>query len=525
MTSFLIALRELLAQLSEGHPAEALHDHWARLLDAMVGAYRADASTLMVMTETGLRPVAILGLHDEVRGRHFTLQAHPRLAAIAAHPGVCRFPPDSDLPDPFDGLLDEDLNQVHDCLGVALRDGPRLTGLLTLDALEPGRLEHIDERELLATASLLGTCVRLATQLSVTRSRLSEALDQDRPPQAALHWSSPAMRRLDEALALVAPTDMNVLLYGETGVGKERVVRALHNRSSRHQGPLVQVNCAALPEHLIESELFGHRRGAFSGAVRDHRGHFAMADGGTLMLDEIGELPLALQPKLLRVLQEGDIQPLGSEYPQRIDVRIVAVTNRDLAAEVAAGRFREDLYHRLSVFPLSVPPLRERGEDIPLLAGRFLEDNRIRLGLANLRLAEDAEMALLAWHWPGNVRELEHTLGRAALRALGDYLGETSVTGDSRRRAVVRIARRHLELPQKTSAELSGEVSPAPAIPTAATQSPGEWATLRQATEAFQRRHIHQALAAHGGNWAATARELEMDSGNLHRLARRLGLK
>ena len=527
MTRFLEALRDLLARLGEGQPMEPLHDHWGNLLEALVGTYPVDASALLVVGDEGLQPVAVLGLGDEVYGRHFSLSAHPRLAAIAAHPGVCRFAPDSQLPDPFDGLIDEELTHVHDCLGVALRDGDRLTGLLTLDALETGRLEQLDERELLATASLLGTCLRLATQLRATRSRLSEALDVERQPQAPLHWNSPAMRRLDDAIGLVAPTDMNVLLMGETGVGKERVVRALHQRSSRHQGPLVQVNCATLPEHLIESELFGHRRGAFSGAIRDHRGHFAMADGGTLMLDEIGELPLALQPKLLRVLQEGEIQPLGSERPQQVDVRIIAVTNRELAAEVAAGHFRDDLFHRLSAFPLQVPPLRERREDIMLLAGCFLEENRIRLGVANLRLAEDAEEVLLAWHWPGNVRELEHTLGRAALRALGDNLNDPANT--NRRDAVLRITGRHLELPRsdtRRAAELASlaassvnDTQPEPAT------DQDIWSGLREATDAFQKRHIRQALAAHHGNWAATARALGVDSGNLHRLARRLGLK
>lgn len=525
MTNFLKTLRDLLARLSEGQPTEVLHAHWARLLESLVGTYPADASTLMVATEDGLQPVAVLGLPEDVCGRQFALAAHPRLAAIAAHPGVCRFPPDSPLPDPFDGLIDEDLSHVHDCLGVALRDGEKLIGLLTLDALEAGRLAALDEKELLAAAGLLGTCLRLANQLSATRSRLSEVLDIERKPSVLLNWHSPAMRRLNDAIALVAPTDMSVLLHGETGVGKERVVRQLHSRSTRHQGMLVQVNCAALPEHLIESELFGHRRGAFSGAIKDHRGHFAMADGGTLMLDEIGELPLTLQPKLLRVLQEGEIQPLGSERPQRVDVRIIAVTNRDLAVEVAAGRFREDLYHRLSAFPLQVPALRERREDIPLLAGSFLEENRIRLGLANLRLSDDAELALVAWHWPGNVRELEHTLSRAALRALGDALGNHASQGGQRQRLTVRITRQHLDLPNKVQGSVEQSAHAPQPTDTQRSPSPGEWSTLREATDDFQRRHISQALTSHDNNWAATARALGLDSGNLHRLGKRLGLK
>ncbi|RKR07428.1 anaerobic nitric oxide reductase transcription regulator [Kushneria sinocarnis] len=524
MTRFLSTLRDLLARLSAGQAAESLPAQWSQLLEALVGSYPADASTLMMATDEGLQPVAVLGLDDEVRGRHFALQAHPRLAAIAAHPDVCRFPQDCELPDPFDGLLDEALTHVHDCLGVALRDGDRLIGMLTLDALEPGRLAAIDDDELLAAAGLLGTCLRLAWQLSDTRSRLNEALAPETPlPGRTPQWHSPAMRRLEESLALVAPTDMSVLLHGETGVGKELITRRLHELSTRSHAPLVRVNCATLPEALVESELFGHRRGAFSGAVRDHRGHFAMADGGTLMLDEIGELQLALQPKLLRVLQEGEIQPLGSEKSVQVDVRVVAVTNRELHAEVAAGRFREDLYHRLGVFPLEIPALRERREDIILLAGSFLEDNRVRLGVANLRLDEAAEGALLAWHWPGNVRELEHTLARAALRALGEQGPQEA---EARRQSIVRIRAEHLELPVRDATEPAATTaSAAEAVPRPGAATEASWRSLREAVDAFQRSHIARALAAHDHNWAATARALQLDSGNLHRLAHRLGLK
>ncbi|MFC0337524.1 anaerobic nitric oxide reductase transcription regulator [Kushneria avicenniae] len=520
MTIFSRALRELLAALSDGRQMEALHEQWSQLLAALVRNYPADACTLMVSVEGGLQPVAVLGMGSEVCGRRFQLEAHPRLAAIAAHPQVCRFPRDCPLPDPFDGLLDADLTHVHDCMGVALRDGERLLGMLTLDALMPDQMAGIDDDELMATAELLATCLRLTGQLAETRSRLNQALSTvESAPLPAPGWHSPAMARLFESMALVAPTDLSVLLHGETGVGKERLMRYLHERSRRCNGPLVKVNCATLPESLIESALFGHRRGAFSGASCDHRGHFAMADGGTLMLDEIGELPLSQQPRLLRVLQEGEIQPLGSDQPVKVDVRLIAVTNRDLAEEVAAGRFREDLYHRLSVFPLRIPPLRERREDILLLAGHFLEDNRVRLGLANLRLDISAEQALLAWHWPGNVRELEHTLSRAALRAMGDARPE------SRRSAVVRIVGTHLDLSIEAATGSAGPAENRLSTPAQAQPAVDNTLSLREATDTFQRYHIEQVLAAHDHNWAASARALGIDSANLHRLGRRLGLK
>jgi len=512
MVTFLNSLRDVLAGLDGD--AKGLNEAWTRLLTALLRGTPADASTLMVADGDALRPVAALGLPDGIRGRRFALAEHPRLAAIAEHPGVCRFAADSDLPDPFDGLLDDSMSHVHDCLGVALRDGQRLVGLVTLDAVTPGSFGALDDTELLAAANLLGTCLRLAERLSQTRSQLSEVLVDSRRRAPIEHWNSVAMRRLMASVALVAPTDMSVLVHGETGVGKEAVARALHRASPRANGALVEVNCAALPESLIESALFGHRRGAFSGAVADHRGHFAMADGGTLVLDEIGEMPLALQPKLLRVLQDGEVQALGSERPTRVDVRIVAVTNRDLAAEVAAGRFREDLYHRLGAFLLRVPPLRDRPEDIPLLVGHFLEQTRRRLGVANLRLARGAEVALSQWPWPGNARELEHVISRGALLALGEH------AGTSPRRLILNLRHDHLQLAPVVAPD--SQVSALPARP--GGDSGADDGGLREATDAFQREHIQRALDREG-SWAGAARALDLDPANLHRLAKRLGLK
>jgi anaerobic nitric oxide reductase transcription regulator len=289
------------------------------------------------------------------------------------------------------------------------------------------------------------------------------------------------------------------------------VAQALHAASPRASRPLISLNCAALPETLVESELFGHVRGAFSGAVADRRGKFELADGGTLFLDEVGELSLAVQAKLLRVLQNGQLQRLGSDREHKVDVRVIAATNRDLAAEVRAGRYRTDFYHRLSVYPLVVPPLRERGHDVLLLAGYFLEQNRSRLGLGSLRLDAGAQAALLAHGWPGNVRELEHLIGRSALKAL---------TGLAKRPRIVSLTPEHLDL---TGAP--GINTAAPEGQTEATPAPGSQTDLRNSTEAHQRRRIEASLARHRNNWASAARELGLHRANLVRLARRLGLR
>jgi DNA-binding NtrC family response regulator len=228
---------------------------------------------------------------------------------------------------------------------------------------------------------------------------------------------SEVLRAVLQQIELVADTDATVLITGESGTGKELVARAIHERSNRRKGPLVRVNCACIPESLFESELFGYVRGAFTGALTDRSGRFEAAQGGTLMLDEIGEVPLAMQPKLLRVLQEKEFERVGETRPRKIDVRIVAATNRDLAAEVEAGRFRADLFYRLNVFPIENPPLRDRREDIPLLAEHFIKESARRLRREAPRLSEGVLQQLVARDWPGNIRELENVIERAIILA------------------------------------------------------------------------------------------------------------
>jgi transcriptional regulator with GAF, ATPase, and Fis domain len=233
---------------------------------------------------------------------------------------------------------------------------------------------------------------------------------------------SPALEAVVRQIDLVSPTESTVLILGESGTGKELVAREIHRRSKRAKGALIKVNCAAVPRELYESEFFGHAKGAFTGAVRDRVGRFELAEHGTLFLDEIGEIPLELQAKLLRVLQEGELERVGEERTRKVNVRLVAATNRDLRAEAEAGRFRLDLYYRLSVFPVEVPPLRKRKEDIPLLADHFLLVSARKAGKSKPPLTLASAQRLQQYDWPGNVRELQHVIERAVITSTGNKL-------------------------------------------------------------------------------------------------------
>jgi len=298
----------------------------------------------------------------------------------------------------------------------------RVVGVLSADKAAR-QVENLD-RELAmlsSIAELIAKSVHIRA-LEEDNRRLRHMLGRSTVPSSEIIGHSKVMQEVFGLIAQVADSNATVLINGETGTGKELVARAIHNRSPRHKGPLIQVNCAAMPDTLIESELFGHEKGAFTGALHQRRGRFEEAHGGTIFLDEVGELSAAAQAKLLRVIQEKKFQPLGGSRVVSVDVRIIAATNRNLEQDVAAGHFRADLFYRLNVFPLYLPPLRERGSDIILLADHFVLKYNKEMGKSIKRISNDVLEAFLSHSWPGNVRELENCIERAVLLATGNSI-------------------------------------------------------------------------------------------------------
>jgi len=500
------SLLELTSALAGAPTADAPLGDFVVQVARTVGA---DAVTLLRLMDEVLYPVASHGLTADCMGRSFPVAEHPRLetALRSGEPFACT---DHETPDPFDGLLEGDPGArlpVHACVVCPLVVGGRSLGALTLDALDPAAFADLDQ----ASLSLVTSLASMALETHDLRQSLTRC--SERPPTlfesaadsplspGRLYGDGPAMQRVRAEIELVARSNFTVLVTGETGVGKELVCRGLHRKSKCADGPLVYVNCAALPIQLAESELFGHVRGAFTGAEVDRQGKFELAQGGTLFLDEICELPLLVQPKLLRALQSGDIQRVGSDEPHEVSVRVLAATNRQVEKEVEAGRFRADLYHRLTEYRIFVPPLRERREDIPLLMGLFAERHQRRLGLGPVRFTDSARELLGSLEWKGNVRELDHLLGQAILRS--------SARSEARAPVVVDASDCRSGTP----------------ITVEDASSPASFRPLREAVEEFKRDQIRRAVSAHDGNWAAAARALGMHRSNLHHLADRLGLR
>lgn len=346
-------------------------------------------------------------------------------------------------------------------------------------------------------------------RLAVESRRLQREVQQlrrevaDRYGFEGLVGATSAMHEVYEQVSAVADSSTLVLITGETGTGKELIAHAIHYRSRRSRSPMVVVNCGALPENLLESELFGHEKGAFTGAVRTHQGKFEQADGGTLFLDEIGEIPPAVQVRLLRVLEGGSFTRVGGERPIKVDVRVVTATNRDLLSEVKLGSFRADLFYRINVFPLRLPPLRERSDDVPLLAEHFLAKFAERHGRPAPTLGADAVATLKRYGWPGNVRELEHLMERTLLLSGGGEI-------------------RAIRLPEETPV--------ATAVPTAAPTHQGlslddiDAGGIPSLLDRLERQLIIDALESEGGVQARAARRLGISRSNLNYRIGRLGI-
>jgi len=384
------------------------------------------------------------------------------------------------------GMLSAPLVGQRGPLGILQAVNKRGAGAFTDDDLE----------FLAALAGSVGVAIenaQLWSQVNAAAERLRAqvgVLRRDRArhdPAHGMVGGAPSMIEVFRLVQSAATSPIPVLVEGETGTGKELVARSIHNAGPRADEPFVAVNCAALPEHLLESELFGHRRGSFTGATSDQIGLFEAASGGTIFLDEIGELPLPMQAKLLRVLEESEVLPVGERRPRKIDVRVVTATNRDLSEEIAARRFRDDLFYRIAAFPIRLPPLRERPEDVPLLVERFLADAATRHAKAIPGLDPKALERLLGHDWPGNVRELKNELARAvALASDGEKIGLGHLSA--------RLA--------------SGSRPTAPPAVAGAALPDDASVDLRKARDAFEASYIARVLKQHDGNVTHAARAL-----------------
>ncbi|MGB3210520.1 MAG: nitric oxide reductase transcriptional regulator NorR [Desulforhopalus sp.] len=495
-------------------------DRYDRLLGALRRAIPYDAATLLRVEKNKLIPLASRGLTPDALGRVYERKEHPRLDIICGSKEPVLFSKDSHLPDPFDGMLIMDpkgLQHIHACLGCPLYVKEKLVGILTADSLDVGAFDRLPKKYLETVALMAGAQMQMADLLKALeqqaerQGQIASDLMQDVSLQRGwdILGQSPAIKKLRKDIELVAKSDFTILVLGETGTGKELVARAIHRYSNRRDRAMLYLNCAALPDSLAESELFGHVKGSFTGANHDRAGKFELADEGTLFLDEIGELSLEIQAKILRVIQEGEIQRIGSEKMLHADVRVLAATNRNLEAEVSTGKFRADLYHRLNVYPITVPPLRERKEDIGILAGFFIDRVQRRLGLQETRINEEALRLLSRYDWPGNVRELENIISRAVLKASQQHQPDE----------FIQIKPEHL------AGDLGAAMYVHPAQTSNSAKTIQGKISIREEVKLFQIKLIQAALEKNNGNWSAAARSLDTNRSNLHNLATRLGIR
>jgi DNA-binding NtrC family response regulator len=364
----------------------------------------------------------------------------------------------------------------------------RATRLGAVDFLE----KPLSTEKLMVTVENVLKLSRLEQENRELRTRLG---------RHEIVWQSPVMERLMAQIRRVAASETRVCILGETGTGKELVARTLHENSPRHAGPFITLNCAAVPAELIESELFGHEKGAFTGASGRHTGKFEQAHGGTLFLDEIGDMPLTMQAKLLRVLEEGEVERVGGDKPVRVDARVIVATHRNLEELVKQNAFRQDLFHRIYVFPLTLPPLRERVDDIPMLVQHFARQVSAQNGWKEKPIEPAAIQELQHYAWPGNVRELRNVVERLLLIAAGE-----SVTAEDVRMALPRTAEAHGALGENSSG------------------ASGFSGTLAERVEKFERESLVSELAKHGYHMTNAARALGLERSHLYKKCQQLGI-
>jgi transcriptional regulator with GAF, ATPase, and Fis domain len=411
-------------------------------------------------------------------------------------------------------LIATPLNSPQGAIGVVevvnFRNGPTFSDedLHFLEALSGSIAIALDNARLYADARL--TEAKLRAQVGVLRRDLASQLRLDE-----MVGTGPGMDEVFQLMETAAASSITVLIEGETGTGKELVARGIHRASARAEGPFVALNCAAMPETLLESELFGHRRGAFTGAIRDHPGLFRAASGGTIFLDEVSEMALSMQAKLLRVLEAGEVISLGESAPSRVDVRVVSATNRELRSDVQQGKFRRDLFYRIAVFPINLPPLRNRPEDIPVLVQRFIKRAAERQQKFVSGFDEATLAAFRTYNWPGNVRELQNEVERAV--ALGPPYGILGL------QHISSSIRDSVAIPETTKPTLPSNLAGAPSFASDAPSN-GDM-TFRAARAIFEARFIRDTLARCGGNISQAAKMMGISRVQVQRKIKEYGIR
>lgn len=481
-----------------------------RILDELQKLISYDVASILIKEGNSLISLKTRGFlsPSEI---HFHIDQNPRLQMAVKSNYTIRFD-DINAPDPFDGLIDDPnqaLKKVHSCMASPLLFDNKSIGIITVDSLKKNMFTSQDEDTLMTFASFASIAIRNAKlvdqlkkskqELEVQNKNLREEI-KIKSGGSDLIGESYLMKELKSNLNIISPSDKSVLIQGETGTGKEIIARYIHQNSHRSHKPLIYVNCAAIPENLIESELFGHKKGAFTGAIQDRVGKFRAANGGTLFLDEIGDLPLTAQPKLLRALQEGEISPVGDDKITKVNVRIISASNKDLLHEVSLGNFRIDLYHRISIFPIIAPSLKQRLDDIPLLVEHFIRKHTQGLSTENIPLRNEFIEQLQKMSWLGNVRELEHFIERALVWSKQFTHPELNLPLIQ---SMNQSSNKNISMVYKNKKEV-------------------ELKKLSDAINDFQREYIHQALSQTNNNQAQCAKKLGIDRSNFNRKLKKL---